>query len=81
MTRIIFIRHGQSLANEQSRFAGHTNVPLTELGKAQAERAAEYIVKHEKIDKIYSSDLMRAHDTALPVSKLTKLPINDVTVY
>ena len=54
MTRIIFIRHGQSLANEQSRFAGHTNVPLTELGKAQAERAAEYIVKHEKIDKIYS---------------------------
>ena len=77
MTRLIFIRHGQSVANEQNRFAGHTDVPLTELGKAQAERAAEYIVKHEKIDKIYSSDLRRAHDTALPVSKLTNIPITD----
>ena len=77
MTRLIFIRHGQSEANLQNRFAGHTDVPLTELGKAQAERAAEYIVKHEKIDKIYSSDLRRAHDTALPVSKLTNIPITD----
>lgn len=78
MTRLIFIRHGQSLANQQNRFAGQTDVPLTELGMAQAERAAEYILKHEKIDKIYSSDLQRAHNTALPVSELTGIPINDV---
>ena len=77
MTRLIFVRHGQSEANEQNRFAGHTNVPLTALGKVQAERAAEYIVKREKIDKIYSSDLQRAHDTALPAATLTGLPIND----
>lgn len=79
MTRLIFIRHGQSLANQQNRFAGQTDVPLTELGMAQAERAAEYILKREKIDKIYSSDLRRAYDTALPVSRLTGLPINSVT--
>lgn len=78
MTRLIFIRHGQSVANEQGRFAGQTNVALTELGKAQAERAAEYITKRERIDKIYSSDLCRAHDTALPASKILGLPINDV---
>ena len=78
MTRLIFIRHGQSLANKQNRFAGQTNVPLTDLGKEQAERAAEYLIKREKIDKIYSSDLQRAHDTALPTAKLTGLPINDV---
>lgn len=78
MTRLILIRHGQSEANEQNRFAGQTNVPLTELGKIQAKSAAEYITKREKIDKIYSSDLQRAHDTALPVSELTGLPINDV---
>ena len=77
MTRLIFIRHGQSEANEQNRFAGHTNVPLTALGKEQAERVAEYIIKREKIDKIYSSDLKRAHDTALPVSRLTGLTVND----
>ena len=78
MTRLILIRHGQSLANEQDRFAGQTDVPLTELGKMQARCAAEYIIKREKIDKIYSSDLQRAHDTAFPVSELTGLPINDV---
>ena len=77
MTRLILIRHGQSEANEQNRFAGQTNVPLTELGKIQAKCAAEYITKREKIDKIYSSDLQRAHNTALPVSELTGIPIND----
>ena len=77
MTRLIFIRHGQSEANLQNRFAGQTNVPLTELGRAQARAAAEYITKREKIDKIYSSDLQRAHNTALPVSELTGIPITD----
>ena len=77
MTRLIFIRHGQSEANEQNRFAGHTDVPLTELGIAQAKCAAEYITKREKIDKIYSSDLQRSHNTALPVSEITDIPIND----
>lgn len=78
MTRLIFIRHGQSVANEQSRFAGQIDVDLTELGYAQAKCAAEYIVKREKIDKIYSSDLKRAHNTALPISELTGIPIIDV---
>ena len=77
MTRLIFIRHGQSVANEENRFAGQTNVALTALGQAQAELAAEYIIKREKIDKIYSSDLSRAHNTALPVSRLTGIPIID----
>lgn len=77
MTRLILIRHGQSTANEQNRFAGQTDVPLTELGKLQAKCAAEYIIKHEKIDKIYSSDLQRAHNTALPTSELTGIPIID----
>ena len=77
MTRLILIRHGQSVANEEGRFAGHINVDLTPLGHAQAKCAAEYLVKHEKIDKIYSSDLLRAHNTALPAAELLGLPIND----
>lgn len=77
MTRLIFIRHGQSIANEQNRFAGHTDIDLTPLGHAQAKCAAEYLVKHEKIDKIYSSDLKRAHNTALPTAELLGLPVND----
>ena len=79
MTRLILIRHGQSVANKENRFAGQTDVPLTELGELQAKCAAEYLITHEKIDKIYSSDLQRAHNTALPTSKLTGIPINDAT--
>ena len=77
MTRLILIRHGQSEANKQNKFAGQTDVPLTELGVLQAKCAAEYLVKHEKIDKIYSSDLQRARNTALPTSILTGIPIID----
>jgi broad specificity phosphatase PhoE len=77
MTRIIMIRHGQSLANAQSRFAGHSDFDLSELGKQQAELAAKYLFEKEQIDVIYSSDLLRAHNTALPFSKAYGLPIND----
>ena len=40
MTRLIFIRHGQSIANVESRFAGHSNFDLSEVGYRQAELAA-----------------------------------------
>ena len=77
MTRIIMIRHGQSLANAQSRFAGHSDFDLSELGKQQAELAAKYLYEREPIDAIYASDLLRAHNTAVPFSKLYGLPITD----
>lgn len=79
MTRIIMVRHGQSIANLEGRFAGYSNFNLTELGYSQAELAARYLHDNmcEKVDKIYSSDLLRAHNTAVPFSKLYSLPIND----
>ena len=49
---------------------------LTPEGYMQADVAAEYM-KDEKIDAIYSSDLLRAHNTALPFSAVYGLPIND----
>ena len=77
MTRLIFIRHGQSVANAEDKFAGQTNVDLTEKGYLQAECAAKYLVANEKIDKIYSSDLIRAHNTALPTARILKTEIID----
>ncbi len=76
-TRIIMVRHGQSEANAGDIFAGHSDFDLTALGKAQAKLAADYLYEHEKIDKIYSSDLLRAHNTAVPFSEKFGLPIND----
>lgn len=78
MTTVIMVRHGQSIANFESRFAGHSDFDLTALGKQQAELAAKYLYESgQRIDKIYSSDLLRAHNTALPFAKKYGLPIND----
>lgn len=69
MTRLLFIRHGQSEANARRVFAGHYNIDLTDLGKKQAERTAEFIMDNYKVDKVYSSDLIRAYKTGRAVAK------------
>ena len=69
MTRLVITRHGQSLANAQCRFAGHSDFDLSELGHRQAQITAEYICANEKIDVIYSSDLSRAYNTARPTAE------------
>lgn len=75
MTRVILIRHGFSQANAEDRFAGHSDFPLSDIGQEQARRAAAWIVAHEKIDKIYASDLLRAYHTATPVGEALGLPV------
>ena len=79
MTKLILIRHGQSMANATNRFAGHSDFDLSDLGKRQAELAAEYIAKNFKIDAIYASDLLRAYNTAVPTAKKLGLPIEPRT--
>jgi len=64
MTTLILIRHGESEANRQGVFAGQINPDLQDRGFKQAQRTAEYIANNYKVDKIYSSDLMRAYKTA-----------------
>ena len=77
MTRFILMRHGQSEGNLKGIYLGHTDLDITELGQRQAEIAAEYL-RNEKIDAIYSSDLKRAHNTAVPHAKLHGLRIVDM---
>ncbi len=75
MTRLIFVRHGQSEANEKGFFAGHTDVSLTPLGFKQAEGLKGFILKNYKIDGVYSSDLLRAGQTIKPTAEALNLPI------
>ncbi len=75
MTRVILIRHGHSLANFQRIFAGHLDFDLHESGIAQAKDTAKYIFENYKVDKIYSSDLKRAYNTAKELALLTGLEI------
>lgn len=63
MTRFYIVRHGQSEGNATRRFLGHTDLGLTELGHKQGRKTAEYL-KDKGVDAIYSSDLVRAYDTA-----------------
>ena len=73
-TKIIIIRHGQSLGNEQRIYLGHTDYDLSVIGKKQAEICADYFAD-ENISAIYSSDLIRAYNTALPHSLRHSLPV------
>ena len=72
--KIILVRHGQSLGNLNRIFLGHTDLDLSDLGYRQAEATAEWL-KDEKIDEIYSSDLLRAYNTAIPHGKIHNLPV------
>lgn len=76
MTRLIIVRHGYSVTNAANRFTGQTDVALTDEGRAQAERVADYLVPRERIDAIFSSDLSRAIDTARPTAERLGLEIN-----
>ena len=68
MIRFIVTRHGQSIANAERIFAGHSDFDLSEIGKRQALLVADYLCANFKIDVIYSSDLSRAFNTALPTA-------------
>ena len=69
-TRIILLRHAQSVANAEERFTRDNHEPLTEHGEAQAIVASQRIVQIFPVDAIYSSPYTRAQQTAAPLSAL-----------
>ena len=73
-TTLIFVRHGQSKYNRSRNFTGQQDVPLTALGREQAERTAVYLDRFP-ITRIYSSDLIRAMQTAEPTAARHGLPV------
>ena len=76
MTTLLVIRHGQSVANEEGKFAGFSDFDLTDLGRKQAELAAKYIKERYTVNAVYASDLLRAYNTALPTARAFGLEIN-----
>ncbi len=73
-TRILAIRHGETLWNVDSRIQGHLDIGLNDKGRWQAERLGQALAG-EPMAAIYASDLSRAHDTALAVSRHTGVPV------
>ena len=65
MNKLILLRHGQSQWNLENRFTGWKDVPLTNKGIAEAEKAGELLRKNNiNIDVVFSSVLERANKTA-----------------
>ena len=58
------MRHGESVWNFDNRFTGGVDVPLTDTGRAEAQRAGRLLRHHQiSIDLAFSSTLQRAADS------------------
>ena len=75
-TRILAIRHGETAWNVDTRIQGHLDIPLNETGQWQARRLARALAAQDAIHAIYSSDLLRAHETARAIASATGAPLS-----
>ncbi len=70
----LLLRHGQTPMSVQKRYAGRSDVPLTDAGAVQAAAAAKRLAS-AGIDVIVASPLQRAVRTAEAVAAVTGLPV------
>jgi broad specificity phosphatase PhoE len=75
-TVLTLVRHGETSANLDGVWHGSTDTPLTERGRRQAERVAEFLAeRHPDATVVYSSPLARARDTATLISERIGIPL------
>lgn len=73
-SRLVLVRHGQSLWNLENRFTGWTDVPLTEAGRQEARRAAR-LLGELRFEVSYSSTLCRARESlAIILAEIGQAP-------
>jgi broad specificity phosphatase PhoE len=71
---IYLIRHGETDWNRDHRFQGKTDIQLNQLGRDQAEKLVP-VINRLSVDAVFSSPLLRAHETAMIAVKDLKIPI------
>ena len=77
-SQMMVIRHGTTQLNSDGKIRGWLNVPLSDEGRLDAQDMAKYL-RNSPPDVIYTSDFIRAHDTAKIISEGTGTPIKEVT--
>ena len=73
-TRLCIVRHGETAWNAEHRVQGQLDIPLNNIGLRQAQ-AVGRALKDERFDAIYSSDLVRARQTADPIANILSMKI------
>jgi broad specificity phosphatase PhoE len=76
-TRLLLIRHGETIANREFRYIGVRDDPLSTPGRTQATQLAEALAVLP-VAAVYSSPLQRAYDTALPIAARHMLEVQRV---
>jgi broad specificity phosphatase PhoE len=74
VTTLLLVRHGETDWNAEGRLQGHTDRPLNDAGRRQAQELAERLAR-EQVDAVYASDLARAKETAETVGARLGLPV------
>lgn len=72
--RLVIVRHGVTDWNAGGRLQGRTDIPLNEEGSRQAEAIARRLAGYG-LDRILSSPMRRAMETARPAARTTGLPL------
>lgn len=73
ITKIFFVRHGQTKANKEGLIFGQWDLSLNKEGVKQAKQTAQKLTSPPTFDYIISSPLKRAKQTAKIISKKLKL--------
>ena len=73
-TRIIAVRHGETAWNVDTRIQGHLDIALNDTGHWQARQVARALAD-EPLAAVYTSDLQRAHATALAIAQASGAPL------
>ena len=74
VTRVFMVRHGSTMLSAEDRFAGATDVELSDEGREQTRRLARRL-SHEKIAAVCASPLGRTRETAQILAAPHKLEV------
>jgi len=82
MTKLILIRHGQSVWNAENRFTGWVDVDLSDKGVQEAEKSGQLIRELKiRIDVFYTSYLKRAIKTLTTILKINNIDLKFNTAW